>query len=86
MGTPLYMAPELERGARTATPASDMFALGIVAYELLSGRAPFSQPPVLNKAQAKPKILDGEIGELIERCLSFDAAKRPAAVDFVTSL
>jgi hypothetical protein len=79
MGTPLYMAPELEKGARAATPASDVFALGIVAYELLAGRAPFAQPPVLAKTQDRPEILDGELGALIDRCLNFDPSERPTA-------
>lgn len=39
LGTPLYMAPELLSGA-AATPASDAYALGVMVYELLSGRRP----------------------------------------------
>ncbi len=40
VGTPGYLAPERVGGA-TATPASDLYALGIVAYECLAGAAPF---------------------------------------------
>lgn len=40
VGTPKYMAPEVLRGGR-ATAQSDMFSLGVVLYELFSGRAPF---------------------------------------------
>ncbi|MFT3766979.1 MAG: alpha/beta fold hydrolase [Minicystis sp.] len=39
LGTPLYMAPELWRG-ETATAESDVYALGLLLYELLSGRLP----------------------------------------------
>jgi serine/threonine protein kinase len=46
MGTPMYMAPELARGAREATPSSDMWAFGVLAYELLTGKPPFLVPPV----------------------------------------
>jgi serine/threonine protein kinase len=41
MGTPGYIAPERVTGA-TAGPASDLYALGIVAYECLAGAPPFS--------------------------------------------
>jgi serine/threonine-protein kinase len=38
MGTPHYMAPELAQGAREASPASDQWALGAIAFRLLTGR------------------------------------------------
>jgi formylglycine-generating enzyme required for sulfatase activity/serine/threonine protein kinase len=40
VGTPKYMAPEVLKGAR-ATAQSDMFSLGVILYELFTGRAPF---------------------------------------------
>lgn len=43
LGTPSYMSPEQCRG-REPGPASDQYALGILAYELLAGRVPFQGP------------------------------------------
>jgi uncharacterized RDD family membrane protein YckC len=41
LGTPHYMSPEQLRSSRDATPASDIFSLGVVLYELACGRPPF---------------------------------------------
>jgi serine/threonine protein kinase len=45
VGTPGYLAPERAMGA-SAMPASDLYALGIVAYECLAGTPPFTGPPL----------------------------------------
>jgi serine/threonine-protein kinase len=42
-GTPQYMAPEQMKG-RPASPSADLFALGVMAYEMLSGRLPWDGP------------------------------------------
>lgn len=84
VGTPLYMAPELWRGA-AATPASDLFACGAVLYEALSGRAPFAGASVIEVCEAvvrgAPPALDGAPGigaldRLIQRSLAREPESR----------
>ncbi|MFM2246695.1 MAG: hypothetical protein RL071_2769, partial [Pseudomonadota bacterium] len=48
LGTPDYMAPELLEG-EAATPASDVYALGVSAYELLGGEVPFPGLPAVQR-------------------------------------
>jgi len=90
MGTPRYMAPEAIDGAREATPAIDMFAFGVIAYELLAGRAPFHDSPAfaqLDGVSVAPPIplanlcpdVPPEVAQLVERCLAFAPEERPTA-------
>jgi serine/threonine protein kinase len=51
MGTLDYLAPEILRGAE-ATPASDVYALGCLAYECIAGRAPFADKSLFELAAA----------------------------------
>ncbi len=92
-GTFLYMAPEQIRG-QEVTPRTDLYALGCMFFELLTGKPPFigetpaatlhmhlkdSPPRVATTVLDCPPALDELIGRLMEK----DPAKRPASADEV---
>ncbi len=88
-GTPPYMAPELFAGG-AATVRSDLYALGLLLYELFTGRRPFESSSLLewkrtheSTAPESPgmhvKDLDPVVERLILRCLEKDPARRPGS-------
>ncbi|MBL8912707.1 MAG: protein kinase [Archangium sp.] len=87
LGTPTYMAPELARGAENASPASDVFALGLIAYELLSGKNAFEQAPLyvalarrhLPKVAALPADVPPVLAALVFESLAEKPDARPTA-------
>jgi serine/threonine-protein kinase len=81
-GTPETIAPELLLG-EAPTARSDIYAIGVVGYQLLTGRLPFEAKTAAALVGAhlndEPAPLEGELGALIGRCLAKDPAARPAS-------
>jgi len=91
MGTPAYLAPERVSGA-SATPAADLYSLGVVAYECLAGAAPFAGKP-LEVAVAHrdlrlppfPHPVPAEVAQLIGEMTAKDPAARPDSAQEVAT-
>jgi len=88
LGTPAYMSPEQAAGDERTDNRADIYALGVVTYEMLAGRNPFAgrspqatlaahmtetPAPVEQVRQATPPAL----AQLVNRCLAKSAADRP---------
>lgn len=84
MGTAQYLSPEQAVG-RAATPSSDVYALGIIAYEALVGRRPFTGKTPVDIAVAHvneevpplPSSVPPALGDLVTRMLAKDPSERP---------
>ena len=91
VGTPAYMAPELLDGPGALGPAIDMFAFGVLAWELLTGARPFDRPAAVARMQGQavpvaPSLATRWAGAaavvaMIDRCLALDPARRPSAAE-----
>ncbi len=85
-GTPNYMAPELLRGEK-ASAASDIFALGVMLYELASGRRPFEReetgpaPAREEMFSPKPPAVHPKWDRVLARCLDPDPVRRFRGAD-----
>ncbi|MCD6725818.1 MAG: protein kinase, partial [Solirubrobacteraceae bacterium] len=91
LGTAAYLAPEQAAG-EPATVRSDIYSLGVVAYQLLSGRPPYEAQSLtelaLKQQREAPALLDQinpdvtpELAAAVDRALALDPADRYASAD-----
>ncbi|GAB4569004.1 MAG: hypothetical protein Tsb0020_22970 [Haliangiales bacterium] len=88
MGTPPYMAPEQWRGLKEVGPRSDLYALGIILFEMLCGRRPFvcesqseykrahCEQPAPRVRSLRPNVAP-ELDELVAQLLAKAPSERP---------
>jgi serine/threonine-protein kinase len=97
IGTPAYMAPEQVEGG-TLVDQTDVFSIGVILFEMLTGALPWTGATAVELAQARlagtvpcpthlVADLDPRWAEVIRTCLARDAAARPRSVaDLATAL
>lgn len=89
IGTPLYMAPEQGKEGGAIDARTDIYALGVILYELLGGAPPFASKNAVDLAlkhvmeapeplAARNAAVPGPVAEVVMRALAKDPADRPA--------
>lgn len=85
-GTPHYISPEQAQSSASATPQSDLYSLGVVLYELLTGVVPFDDPSPtavalqhVTKAPISPRAFNSDLSPQLEAVVLKALEKRPEA-------
>jgi eukaryotic-like serine/threonine-protein kinase len=98
MGTPEYMSPEQAQGLASVGPPTDIYALGVVLYELLTGTFPFhAETPMamlaarLLQSPIPPRDVRGDLPVAVEDVVMRSLARKPearfaSAAEMVTAL
>lgn len=83
-GSPQYIAPEQARNSAGAVPQSDLYSLGVMLYEMLTGALPFDDPSPttlalmhLNQEPPRPRTLNPRLNAAVEAVLLRSLRKRP---------
>ena len=96
LGTPAFMSPEQLEGVRTVTPASDVYAVGVILFWLLTGQHPFERThrgivfsqlciPVPDARSVLPSV-PAPLAELVSRALEKEPTLRPSAREMARTL
>ncbi len=98
-GTPMYLSPEQASGSRDIGPATDLYAMGVILYELMTGLPPFDAPTVMEiltrhlfvpptpPSQLAPNAtIPPALEVLVMQLLHKEAARRPSADDALRAM
>jgi serine/threonine-protein kinase len=94
VGTPGYIAPEVSLHGNTTDPRSDLYALGVIWYECLAGRQPFTAPTptalimahAIDPVQQLPSEVPLPVAGLVLRLLAKDPNDRPSSAEELVAI
>jgi len=89
MGTPFYMSPEQAKGAAGVDARTDLYAIGVIMYEALTGRVPFEGTSfndlmfkiVLSDAPPLPESVPEDFRAIVHKAMARDASQRFQSAD-----